>query len=313
MNLHWLKRLGILNSTNKYERKELAFLASCCDVDGGLPPTKWLEYKKLLLEYKFATINTQKQLKSRLDTLSQHPEVSYFLQKRGNQSAPPTHQLTFRDEFDGHSTQPTVWQPGFHLPQNSVKKQYSFENEKQWYNGGKNTFFGQNTLRIFTRKETVDGTAWHPTKGFVTQLYHYTSDVVNSADAFQQCGGVFRVKVRCTGLAHHAVWLGTIVKQPHITLFQAYENTVKMGYVNNNEGDAVTLSGLNPSEYHIFSVEWTAHQLVFSVNNLVVLKCTQHIPWEPMYIACNSFLPANEQAGEGLLEVDWIHVYQHIV
>jgi len=51
--------------------------------------------------------------------------------------------------------------------------------------------------------------------------------------------------------------------------------------------------------------------LVWYINNLAVLRVRHNIPQESMFLVFNSFIPENMAGEEGLLEVDWVRVYQY--
>lgn len=312
MNLKWKKILGILTPTDRFEKSETSFMAASTVFSDTHLPEKIREYKKLSLECKFAAQHQQKLLRSRLNELSNDPEVAFYIrQSKGKKTPVQDFQLTFREEFNSTSGNTAFWKPGFYYPDERLKKHHGFANEQQWNNAGRNTFFRNDAMQIFTRRENAEGLAWHPQKGFILKKFDYTADVVHSAETFHQRGGLFRAKIRCSGFGHHAFWLGNGKKQPHINIFHCFGNEIQVGFLNKDDGEAVNIIGIDPSVYHIYSLEWTHNQLVWSINNIEVLRCRHNIPWESMHMVFNSFIPEKDYPGEGLLEVDWVRVYQH--
>jgi len=309
MNLKWKKIFGILTPTRRFEQFEAAFLSASSQIAGLAQPTEVTEYRRLSLELKFAGSQQKTVIEQKLKTLRKDDQVKAYIRgNRGNKSRFRDFRLTFREEFNAGTGN---WKPGFYFPDERLKSHYSFHNEKQRNNEGKNTFFSDGAMRIYTRREVSEGLAWYPQKGFNVKIFDYTADVVHSADTFHQQGGLFRAKIRCTGNLNHAFWLGSGKEQPHISIFHWKGNELQVGFMNQSDGEATLISGINTAEYHIYSLEWNRNEMIWSINNLVVLRITSNIPWQPMHLAFNSFIPKHMQGDEGLLEVDWVRVYQH--
>lgn len=309
MNLKWKKIFGILTPTRRFERLEAAFLSASSQVAGDPLPSAVSEYRRLSLELKFAGSRQKKVIEQKLKSLRTDESVKAYIRgNSGNQKRFRDFRLTFREEFNAGTGN---WKPGFYFPDERLKSHYSFHNEKQRNNEGKNTFFRDGAMQIYTRREVSEGLAWHPQKGFISKTFDYSSDVVHSADTFHQQGGLFRAKIRCTGNLNHAFWLGAGKEQPHISIFHWKGNELQVGFMNQNDGDATLITGINPAEYHIYSLEWTRNEMIWSINNLEVFRTTFNIPWQPMHLAFNSFIPQHIPGDEGLLEVDWVRVYQH--
>lgn len=311
MNLFWKRILGILRPTSVVEKQEFEFLTNAARYEAVRKSPAIASYRQLFLEVKLSSPSTRKAKQQKLRELKNHPDVKLYLANIGGKLY--GHRdvyLSFSDDFYWEEGKATPWKPGFFYKNEKLKRHYSFHNEQQAYNTGNNTTARGGTLRIQTRREALKTLAWHPHNGFVEKNYFYTSDIIQNASGFKQTGGIFKAKIRCTGPVHHAFWLGTEQQQPHINIFHFNGKEVQMGFVHQNAGDGVTLSGINPAEYFIYSLEWTQHELVWAVNNVVVLRSSVNVPWEPLFVVFNSFIPVHEEGGEGLLEVDWIRVYQ---
>ena len=166
-------------------------------------------------------------------------------------------------------------------------------------------------MTITTKKETVTARAWDQTKGFLMKEFEHTSDVVQSALEFRQKGGVFMAKLRCSGNVNHAFWLGSNGKLPHINIFHFDGKKVRVGNAYQNIIDGVKISGLNTSQYHIYTLKWSKNELVWMINDIEVYRTTGNVPQEEMYMVFNSFIPQKSHGNEGLLEVDWVRVYKN--
>lgn len=311
MNLFWKRILGILRPTPVIEKQEYEFLTNAARYEAIRNSPAIASYRQLFLEVKLSSPATRKTKQQKLKELGKHPDVKLYLANIGGKLY--GHRdvyLSFGDDFYWEKDKPNAWRPGFFFKNEAMKRNYSFHNEQQANNSGNNTTTRDGVLQIHTRREACRGMAWHPRNGFVEKDFFYTSDIIQNAAAFNQRGGIFKAKIRCTGKVHHAFWLGGEHRQPHINIFHFNGKEVQMGFVNNNSGDGVTISGIDPSAYFIYGLEWTQHELVWSVNNIVVLRSTGNIPWEPLFMKINSFIPLHDEGDEGLLEVDWVRAYQ---
>ena len=115
----------------------------------------------------------------------------------------------FRPSFDDEMSSSKNWKPGFGYANPAMKDGHSRTSELQAYNGGKNTFFAEGRMDVETRHESKKAIAWDEKKGFTEHVFEYTSDVMNSKEAFAQESGMFSAKVRCQGAGHHFFGLST--------------------------------------------------------------------------------------------------------
>ena len=218
--------------------------------------------------------------------------------------------LIFEDKFDRNTLEGSHWDFGFHYSSDKLIANHSFANEQQANTGGKNVSVTEGVLKIHTKFEKVTATAWHETKGFINKEFLYTSDVLQTANKFHTKGGVFQAKLRCMGKINHAFWLGSDHKQPHINIFYFDGKVIKLGNINRNVEDGITIHGLNPANYYIYTLKWTENELIWLINDLEVYRTANNIPKEEMFPVFNSFI-TNKQSGTiGSLEVDWIRVYE---
>ena len=92
----------------------------------------------------------------------------------------------FRPAFSDDMSSSKNWQPGYGYANPAMKDGHSRTSERQAYNGGKNTFFVEGRMDIETREESKKAIAWDEKKGFVEHVFDYTSDVMNTKEAFMQ-------------------------------------------------------------------------------------------------------------------------------
>lgn len=219
----------------------------------------------------------------------------------------------FRPAFDDDMSSSKNWKPGFGYANPAMRDGHSRTSERQAYNGGKNTFFAEGRMDIETRAESKKAIAWDEKKGFTEHVFEYTSDVMNTKEAFGQEGGLFMAKVRTQGVGHHFFGLTTgNQKNPMVALYHYNGKRHQMGYVDGDKTQMVSLSGVLRSMYHVYSLRWTKHELIWYVNNLEILRLPNRLPKEKMFLLAQSWLPKAEKGGEGKLKVQWARIYRPV-
>lgn len=219
----------------------------------------------------------------------------------------------FRPSFDDDMTSSKNWKPGYGYANPAMKDGHSRTSELQAYNGGKNTFFAEGRMDMETRKETKKAVAWDEKKGFTEHVFEYTSDVMNTKEAFAQESGLFMAKVRSQGAGHHFFGLTTgRPNNPMIALYHFNGNHHQMGLVNGAKTQMVDLTFMPRTMYHVYSFRWNKNEIIWYVNNLEILRLPNRLPKEAMFFLAQSWLPNNEKGGEGKLKVQWARVYRTV-
>ncbi len=220
----------------------------------------------------------------------------------------------FRPAFDDDMSSSKNWKAGFGYANPAMKDGHSRTSERQAYNGGKNTFYVEGRMDLETRNESKKALAWDEKRGFVEHVFDYTSDVMNTKEAFAQESGMFMAKVRSQGAGHHFFGLSTgKLKSPMIALYHFNGNIHQMGYVHDSANTRmVDLRGMLRSMYYVYTFRWTKHELVWYVNDMEVLRLPNRLPKEAMFFFAQSWLPMNEKGGEGKLKIQWARVYKAV-
>ena len=219
----------------------------------------------------------------------------------------------FRPAFEDLMDSSKNWKPGYGYANPAMKDGHSRTSELQAYNNGKNTFFAEGRMDLETRAETKKAIAWDEHKGFTEHVFDFTSDVMNTKEAFSQQGGLFMAKVRCQGAGHHFFGLTTGKPgSPMVALYHYNGDVHQMGMVNGDRTQMVNLTGMLRSMYYVYSIRWTKDELIWYVNNLEILRLPNRLPKEPMFFLAQSWLPGNEKGGEGKLKVQWAKVYRPV-
>lgn len=261
-------------------------------------PRRWLTTPEYKQECRFAEL-------AALD------DIRFFFAQDGVRIQKiESYKATFSDDFNWKKMQDSSWRPGFAYKSDTLKQQHSFTAEHQANNKGHNTGTVNGYLTILTHKETVVAPAWDEKKGFVNQTFDYTSDVIQTADAFGQEEGIFMAKIRCSGKVHHTLTLGCRTKTPLVHLFNYNGRKLYVGNTSNAGFEGTTVSGLSWADYHIFTLRWTKTEMIWYVNNIEVFRTTRHLPSQALYLSVASFLPKTERPAEGRMEIDWVRVYK---
>jgi beta-glucanase (GH16 family) len=248
----------------------------------------------------------------RFYALAKNPDIAFYINEKPERFEKyKSMKLTFQDEFEWNTLDKSHWNFGFHYKNATLIGDHSFIEEKQANNSGKNVSVEEGILKIATKHEKVTARAWHPKKGFVEKEFHYTSDVLQTAKKFRQQYGVIRAKIRCNGNMHHAFWLGSDGKLPHVNIFHFNGKQITVGNANQNVFDSVKITGLNPSEYYIYTLIWSKKELIWMINNLEVYRTASNVPAEEMFLAFNSFISEKQRGRTGNIEVDWVRVYEN--
>jgi len=219
----------------------------------------------------------------------------------------------FRPSFDDDMSSSKNWQAGFGYANPAMKDGHSRTSERQAYNGGKNTFFVDGRMDLETREESKTAVAWDEKKGFIEQVFDYTSDVMNTKEAFAQESGMFMAKVRTQGVGHHFFGLSTGKQgNPMVALYHYNGKGHQMGLVNGAKTQMVDLTGVLRSMYHVYTFRWTKNELIWFVNNLEILRLPNRMPKEAMFYLAQSWLPVAENGGAGKLKIQWARAYRAV-
>ncbi len=246
----------------------------------------------------------------RFQTLAKSDDIKFYF---GQREEKIDWAELFRPAFEDDMSSSKNWQAGFGYANPAMKDGHSRTSERQAFNGGKNTFFVEGRMDLETREESRKAIAWDEKRGFVEQVFDYTSDVMNTKAAFAQESGMFMAKVRSQGVGHHFFGLSTgQLNAPMIALYHYNGKVHQMGLVNGMKTQMADLTGMLRSMYHIYTFRWTKNELIWFVNNMEVLRLPNRLPKEAMFFLAQSWLPKAEKGGEGKLKVQWVRVFKAV-
>ena len=249
-------------------------------------------------------------IEKRYQELAGNPDIKFYFKQRAEKI---DWAELFRPAFSDDMSSSKNWKPGFGYSNPAMKDGHTYTSQLQAYNGGKNTLFADGRMDIETRHENKTTAAWDEKKGFVDKMFEYTSDAMNTKEAFAQEEGLFMAKVRSQGMGHHFFGLSSgIVNNPLVELYYYNGGKHQVGLADGQKSHTVELTGVLRSMYHIYSLRWTKKELIWYVNNMEVLRVPNTLPKEKMFMLAQSFLPCNEKGGEGKLKVQWVRIYKSV-
>lgn len=322
-----LKNLSILDVSAKIDKLK-AFEQSkeyknYTQYHDSLAVREFEELKKKISEPEFQQANAFWANPDRWETTREYRLEQRYRELTGEQISSPgkrnksslfrkyaSVRLTFSERFDWDRMENSRWSAGFHSGNPRLVGNYSFTNEHQANNNGRNVHTSDGILTIHTVELPTRSLAWDVQKGFVERDFSYTSDIIQTSATFKQKYGIFSAKVRCSGGLNHALWLSGDKKLPHINIFHFDGTDITMGNAGQHKIDGVEITGISEEQFFIYTLEWTPRALVWYVNNLEVYRTTENIPQEALYLGMNSFIPKKSEPATGKLEVDWIKVFE---
>jgi hypothetical protein len=227
------------------------------------------------------------QQEKQLQSLAKNADIILYLTHTAEQIQElESYKTVWAEEFEKGKLSDS-WQTGFLYASPTLKKDHSHVSEQQAYTQGKNTQVANNTLHILTKKEKVTAAAWHPTKGMIMHNFAYTSDVWHTAEAVAPTAGVLQAKVRYTGKAKHVLCL-----------------------TNSNAQKALPILPANKIEKNaIYTIVWNEKEVINYVNNVEVARTKNPLSGEALHLLVRSYLPENQKAGAGQLDIDWVRIY----
>ncbi len=310
-----------------FKYKNSKELANYNELDGSTKVSRHSELKDYLLtdefkERKEYLLDKKRFEKSDLFSVEQEYEnlkksddiVWYFKVKDSNKfDILKNRKLTFSDEFDGDSLDTKKWLTNYYWGDRLLNDHYSFETDLHCFTESDNFNMGSSILSISTKPQKTEGKVWNPSSGgFRNKEFGFTSGIINTGKSFRQKYGIFKAKVKLTTAVgpRHAFYLLADKITPHIDVCRTGKGKVWMDLFSNGNKTKTSIGSKYGRDFYIYTLEWTAGNLVWKINDYEVFRQTSNVPDEPMYI---NFAGGLEKAipGSSSMEIDWIRVYQY--
>ncbi|MBS3807769.1 MAG: family 16 glycosylhydrolase [Bacteroidales bacterium] len=232
---------------------------------------------------------------------------------------------SFFDDFQTAQLDRDKWLTTYYWGKALLNDSYVQATDQHFFTDGRNVELDEGVLRIITRKEQVDGKAWHPGFGFYPRQFEYTSGIINTGQSFRQKYGIYRTKAHLSHARNlrHSFWLVPEKILPEIDVFSYSRKNPRRLDLNAYSGEVQDkkslkirksiLKGFNFSKrYVIYELDWRPGVLIWKINGIPVRKQKQAVPDEPMYMILNSGVDGTlrERDLPKELRLDWVAVYR---
>ncbi|MCF8368742.1 MAG: family 16 glycosylhydrolase [Bacteroidales bacterium] len=231
--------------------------------------------------------------------------------------------VVFEDDFTGGKLDTDKWMTRYYWGDKLMNGAYALDQDKAFPTDGAN-IETQGTLKIMTKRESIEGKKWQLPFGFVPQKFDFTTGLVSTAKSYRLKYGKVeaKIKVNYAKPVNYNFWMASEKNLPHVDILKLDKKKTKIN-VGNVYGDIskkdslekkmAEFSGLDVSQdFFIYTLIWTKDKLIWKINEVVVNEQTHGIPHEEMYLVFSSSITGKTD-GSGLpasMEIDWVRCYQ---
>ncbi|HAH23692.1 MAG TPA: hypothetical protein DCL77_08040 [Prolixibacteraceae bacterium] len=226
-------------------------------------------------------------------------------------------ELVFEDRFDSGKLDTEKWMTQSYWASQALGQNFSQVGDLHAFTDGKNVSLNGHALKLEVRREKATSMQWRIPFGFVEQEFDYTSGIVSTAGGQWWKHGILEAKVKYDPAQNlvDAIYLLGDETSPQVNLVEMGEKNRVGLFTRKADGfhaESESLTGLKTGEYYIFRLEWTAHSLVWKINNRVVLTITHNVPDFKMHLNAATIVLA-DPAGSlpHRFEIAWVRFYQH--
>lgn len=286
-SLKWKTSVILYNLLKKEAWKEKAEVAEYLALSEKIQTADFQQRNAFWKNSKRWLTTAESQQEKRYKELVKHTDIVFFFAHTEKEVAElESYKVVWTEEMEG-SKLSELWQTGFLYPSKELKANHSHVSEQQAYTQGQNTKVANRAWSILTKKEKATSAAWHPTKGMIMHDFAYTSDVWHTTQAVAPAQGVLQAKVRIAGKANHVIGLTTTHAKKALQLLP-HDKLVKEA---------------------IYTLVWNEKEVINYVNNQEVSRSANPLAGESLHMLVRSYLPENQKAGTGQLDIDWIRIY----
>lgn len=297
--------------SNWVSTKDSAKLKRYYELQEYLKTKEFTEKKEYLLDKKrFEKTDMFKEVREYSD-LKNNPDIKwYFSVKDSNKfDVLKQRELTFSDEFEGESLD-KKWLDKYYWGDKLLHDSYSIASDMHCYTG-ENLEVRHSVLRLITKPQKISGKVWDTEKGFYTKDFNFSSGIISSGASFRQKYGIFSAKIKLSDPGvRNALWIIGDRITPHIDICRSGNGKVWFDlFTSPGNHYKKSLGSKFVSDFFIFTLEWRPESLIWKINGMEVLRQTNGVPQEPMYINLAGGVD-KPVGGVSSMEVDWVRVYQ---
>lgn len=251
--------------------------------------------------------------------LKKKPQLAVFLKYKNSNAFDffKKWELVFEDRFDAGKLDTQKWITQSHWGNQALGRNFSQVGDLHAFTECRNVAVEQNTLKIEVRKEKTTGMQWRIPYGFMEQEFDYSSGQVSTAGNEWWKYGILEAKVKYAPNPHlvDAVYLLGEETSPQINLLEMGAKN-RLGLLtqtgNGIQAQCESISGLKVGEFYIFRLEWSAHSLVWKINERVIYSVTHNVPGFKMHLNAASIVVAEPNGTlPHRFEIGWVRFFQH--
>lgn len=251
--------------------------------------------------------------------LKKKPQLAVFLKYKNSNAFDffKKWELVFEDRFDAGKLDTQKWITQSHWGNRALGRNFSQVGDLHAFTEGRNVAVEQNALKIEVRKEKTTGMQWRIPYGFMEQEFDYSSGQVSTAGNEWWKYGILEAKVKYAPNPHlvDAVYLLGEETSPQINLLEMGAKN-RLGLLtqtdNGIQAQCESISGLKVGEFYIFRLEWSAHSLVWKINERVIYSVTHNVPGFKMHLNAASIVVAEPNGTlPHRFEIGWVRFFQH--
>lgn len=322
MNLFW-KRLP---DTSKYEQ-EMANRHEAYHAYVRLEESQLLNEYKALAEINFKL--DKKEFKHKEDyeksalyekelrflELQKDSDIKNYLKYHNSDKLDffKRYKEVFIEDFSDKRIDELQWVPAFRWSYNQMHGCYSLENEYQAYSEGQNVDVINGQLQVITKRKDSEGRKWTEKKGFTTENYKFTSDVISGESHLEKSGSVI-IKFKLDGAKkplQHFIRACDDKNQRCISLLETFGiRSFKVGHTQREkQGLYSKVTGKNlQKDFHILELDWNSEIMSWRLNGLLIHQDTAAPDMDRLHLLIGSKVN-NPKGEEGKIIIDYIRIY----
>jgi beta-glucanase (GH16 family) len=224
--------------------------------------------------------------------------------------------LVFEDNFESGKLDSQKWMTQSYWASQALGRNFSQTGDLHAFTEGKNVSVEGKSLKIEVRKEKSKGMQWQIPFGFVEQEFDYTSGIVSTSGVEWWKHGILEAKIKYDPAQNlvDAIYLLGEESSPQVSLLEMGVKN-RLGLLSKTDNgihaETESLSGLKKGEFYIFRLEWTAHSLIWKINDREIFALDHNVPAFKMHLNAASIVVAEPVDNlPHRFEIDWVRFYQ---
>jgi len=325
--LSWMKYQKSKSYILFKEIENSEVLSEYQELDILINSAEFIEFKSYMLDKDKWKKTEEFEKERRFEELKKSEDIVWYYKVKDSNKFDELKawKITFEDDFTSGKIEEDKWMNSFFWGKMLLNDRYVIAGDKQYYTDNKNFELNGTSLKIVTKREKTKGKVWHPTHGFLTQEFDYTSGMLSTAHSFRQLYGRIEAKIKLNAdyPIYQAFWLKGEKILPEIDIFKfnmdkknRFQMTNFWGDPNNIKASNKVLEKLNGSiftkDYFIYTLDWEENKLTWKINGIEVFSTANGIPNEPLYLMLSAGIQkeTSQDLGNSAFEIDWVRCYQ---